>query len=404
MDIAVSVIIPIYNVEKYVERCLLSVMDQTLKNIEIICIDDCSSDASISIVEMFAKQDERIVIIRNDENMGQAFSRNVGLKKSNGEYIFFLDSDDFIEEDALEKLFVFARNKKLDMLEFGFLSEYEDEDLKKKIKYEKTITEKIDSVKGTEYFIRELSEGRLNAAICSFFYNREFLMLNKLMFKNNIIFEDNLFFYNAIMKADKVGRIVSYPYHYCRRNGSTTVGNDDYSYKLYSLCIISQEINNDIANEKNVALLKAKLSFKRRIDKEIAFNYRMIPYFEEKDKERLLSVIMPLSYIQAFKYGSFFPWKLTKQELDLIKKYDSVLLYGAGKVGKGLEELLHEYGLYNLEFVVTKNDNGNNLCEISDWKGNKDNILIIIAAKEQEELLKNAKKNGFKNIMTLLID
>lgn len=104
-QIKVSVIIPVYNVEKYLRECLDSVIDQTLKEIEIICVDDCSPDNSIDILNEYAAKDSRIKIFRNEQNKGLAASRNVGIKHAEGEYIGFIDSDDFISSNYFEELY-----------------------------------------------------------------------------------------------------------------------------------------------------------------------------------------------------------------------------------------------------------------------------------------------------------
>lgn len=98
----VSVVIPVYNVEKYVRECLDSVINQTYKNLEIICVDDYGSDNSVKIVEEYAQKDERIKIIHHDKNMGAGTARNTGVKNSDGEFIFFLDSDDYLNLDIIE--------------------------------------------------------------------------------------------------------------------------------------------------------------------------------------------------------------------------------------------------------------------------------------------------------------
>ncbi len=105
----VSVIIPVYNVEKYLSKCLDSVINQTLKDIEIICIDDGSTDNSLSILEEYAKKDKRIKIIKQ-KNLGAGAARNKGLEVAKGDYLSFLDSDDFFELDMLEKLYDNAIN------------------------------------------------------------------------------------------------------------------------------------------------------------------------------------------------------------------------------------------------------------------------------------------------------
>ena len=100
----ISVIIPVYNVEKYLRECLDSVINQTYKNLEIICVNDCSTDSSPEILEEYAKKDRRIIIKKNPKNIGLGLTRNEGIKIASGEYIHCLDSDDWLELYAYEIL------------------------------------------------------------------------------------------------------------------------------------------------------------------------------------------------------------------------------------------------------------------------------------------------------------
>lgn len=114
----VSVIIPIYNVGLYIRKCLDSIVNQTLKNIEIICINDGSTDNSIGIVEEYAKLDNRIKVIDFKENKGVSIARNTGINQANGEYISFIDPDDFIDyknKNTANVTLNFLRNKKLQL-------------------------------------------------------------------------------------------------------------------------------------------------------------------------------------------------------------------------------------------------------------------------------------------------
>ena len=111
--VKVSVIIPVYNTEKYLEKCLYSVCNQTLSDIEIICINDCSTDNSREILNKYAADDERIKIINFEENKGAAAARNAGIDAATGEYIGFVDSDDYPDLDFYEKLYNKAENRNL---------------------------------------------------------------------------------------------------------------------------------------------------------------------------------------------------------------------------------------------------------------------------------------------------
>lgn len=113
-DIKVSVIIPVYNAQKYLEKCLNSVVSQTLKDIEIICVDDGSSDSSPDILQSFAKKDSR-VIIKRQKNLFAGAARNNGMETARGKYFVFWDSDDFFEKNALEVLYNKCEKEKADM-------------------------------------------------------------------------------------------------------------------------------------------------------------------------------------------------------------------------------------------------------------------------------------------------
>lgn len=112
----VSVIVPVYNVERYLPRCLDSVCGQTLSDIEIICIDDCSTDGSRAILERYAAQDSRLRVLVNVENKGVALTRNVGMAVMQGEYVYFLDPDDWIDADYLERMVAVAEHTEAEIV------------------------------------------------------------------------------------------------------------------------------------------------------------------------------------------------------------------------------------------------------------------------------------------------
>lgn len=118
--VKVSVIIPVYNSEIYLKECLDSVVNQTLQNIEIICIDDGSTDASMDILHEYARKDERFKILEQ-KHLGGGAARNLGLKEAAGEYFSFLDSDDYFELDMLEKIYLRCSEKKADIGVFGVM-------------------------------------------------------------------------------------------------------------------------------------------------------------------------------------------------------------------------------------------------------------------------------------------
>ena len=121
----VSVIVPVYNGEKYLKKCLKSIMNQTLRDIEIICIDDGSTDDSAKILKKLSSKDNRIKII-STKNNGQGFARNLALKEVNGEFIAFVDADDWIDKYSLELLVSKAKKDNLDLLFFQMVNYIEN--------------------------------------------------------------------------------------------------------------------------------------------------------------------------------------------------------------------------------------------------------------------------------------
>ena len=119
-EIAISVIIPVYNSEKFLQECLDSVIKQTIRNIEIICVDDGSTDGSAKILEKYKQDDSRIKIFKQEHRGGGA-ARNLGLKVASGEYLSFLDSDDYFEYDMLEKIYLRCKNVGADVGVFGVM-------------------------------------------------------------------------------------------------------------------------------------------------------------------------------------------------------------------------------------------------------------------------------------------
>ena len=113
----ISIIIPIYNAEKYISTCLGSILSQTLYNIEIICVNDGSTDNSLEILEEYQKKDSRIVIL-NQENQGVSVARNYGISKTTTEYIMFMDADDTIKKITCEKLYNYINNTDIDIVQF----------------------------------------------------------------------------------------------------------------------------------------------------------------------------------------------------------------------------------------------------------------------------------------------
>ena len=208
--IKVSVIITIYNVEKYIDMCLKSITKQTLKDIEIICVNDGTTDNSMRIVNKYAKKDSRIKII-NQKNSGQGKARNNGIKKAKGKYTYFIDSDDSLKPNALELLYNKLENDNLDTLFFDAESIYENDKLKKeKNIYDEYYKRKFDYSSvytGQELFKEFDKNGEYRTSPCLQINKTSFLKDNNIVFLEGIIHEDEYFTLMVCLLAKRASHL-----------------------------------------------------------------------------------------------------------------------------------------------------------------------------------------------------
>ena len=212
-----SILVPIYNVEKYLAQCLESITAQTLQDIEIICINDGSTDGSLDIIKDFAKNDNRIVII-DKLNSGYGDSMNQGLEKATGEYIGIVESDDWIELDAFERLYQIARKNKADVVKANYYK----------------VRNNIDVEKVAEIPTREVmypAEDRkvflFAPAIWSAIYRRDFLMENGIKFlpTPGASYQDLSFSFKVWSLARTVVLVSEAFVHYRVDNANSSVNN-----------------------------------------------------------------------------------------------------------------------------------------------------------------------------------
>jgi len=200
----ISVIIPVYNVEKYLKECLDSVINQTFNDIEIICIDDGSTDTSYSILEEYAKKDNRFVILKQ-ENRGAGVARNKGIEVARGEYLYFLDSDDFIDCTLLEKAYIKIKENDSDICIF---KTYFYNDKTKKITINWNWENKFDKVQGKKTFNAKIipNEIFLIFTIPAFtkLYSKSFIMNNSIRFQEIKTCNDVFFNFYTLACANSI--------------------------------------------------------------------------------------------------------------------------------------------------------------------------------------------------------
>jgi glycosyltransferase involved in cell wall biosynthesis len=227
--VKISVIIPIYNSEKYIEKCINSIVNQTLKDIEIICVNDGSTDNTENILNDFAQKDSRIKIL-NQENQGQGAARNYGLSIATGEYVGYVDADDYIELNYFETLYNTAKKYNSEIAVASILKHKKFYDkynvFYKNEKVASSIAEKIklcgDVKKNFFYAWNKI-------------YKRELLIKNEINFPQGQIYEDVMFAIKALYYSKSLVSSVGTKYHYVEHKTSTIKRKDSSGKKQQDL-------------------------------------------------------------------------------------------------------------------------------------------------------------------------
>ena len=322
----VSIVVPVYNVEKYLDRCMVSLLNQTLKDIEIILVDDGSSDNCPLLCEKYAKKDERIKVVHK-ENAGLGLARNSGMKVATGEYIAFVDSDDCIALNTYEYCYLLAKREDLDVVRFQ-MDRFID-----KVSVSSIKTEQIPIICRDSQTLRQQSlafwgyivtnnlpyiKNASSGSACGGIYNIVFLNKHNLLFKSEreYLSEDVEFVYNVLQKASAVG-FTSFPfYHYFKNPQSltTTVKIDKVDRAIVFSKQMTQEMLRDGYSEYEAEIhsMYYSLSILRDVQKlvflsNLPFHVKKEWFHKQREKEYMKEIRerYPLSKMH-FKYNVSF--------------------------------------------------------------------------------------------------
>lgn len=298
----VSILVPCYNVEKYIRQCMDSVVNQTLKDIEIICINDGSKDNTLSILQEYAKADNRIVII-DKANSGYGDSMNQGLKKASGEYIGIVESDDFIDPDMFEKLYNVAIQNNVEVVKSNFYAYVTKTDINTKV----TVIPPEDE--NQVIYPRERqgifwSQPCIWAAI----YKKDFLQKYNIDFlpTPGASYQDTAFNFKVWAMADRVYLIPDAFLHYRQDNENSSINSPG---KVFCVCDEYHEVER-FAKEKGVyeelKYLIPRLTFSSYMwnFNRLAYplNYRFLKTFSEEFKEHFKQNVISKNFFKKKLY------------------------------------------------------------------------------------------------------
>lgn len=280
-----SIIIPVYNVEKYLRQCLDSVYKLNIEK-EIILVNDGSTDASLEIIMEYKNKYFDITEIINQENQGLSVARNNGLLRANGEYIYFLDSDDWIDDkEFLNSYNILINNNDLDMVISKNVI-YMEDTKREFCNYNlgKEITKKIYS--GKEYFILSIKNRIFNPVIAIYIYRKKFLIENNFLFPKNRTHEDEIFTLRVLKNANNIKCTNNKIYYYRQRENSImrTIDIKHPKSMFKNVKELIEEFENEENNEfKRVVFYKIKRYYKSALKYSFRNNY--VDLYDEILKE-----------------------------------------------------------------------------------------------------------------------
>jgi glycosyltransferase involved in cell wall biosynthesis len=411
--IKISIVIPVYNVEKYLRDCIESVINQTEKDIEIICIDDGSTDNSLKILDEIAAEEERVKIFCNDKNRGLSYTRNRGLGIAKGKYIYFLDSDDMIVSGAMEELYDFAVTQQADVILFETALKFETELLKEKFyNYQHQWNGSYTQINsGRNSFIEFMKNKDWVSSVPRQFWRREFLIESSLKFHEGILHEDQVFTFQALLEAERVG--VLKKEYFIRRFRENSIMTKKHTWDnvrglfiCYYYALFYTNTISNIDKELEEALQQYFLLLLNNIKKEYRFLEDKITLesglFENQAQYELFKVII-CNFTEEKK-------KWNPKLIEEARLYKNIYIYGAGKIGKEILEIFDRNEIGIKGYIVTKKDvnpqyiMGHSVYAVDELECDNGETLFVVAImpKYQNDIIIRLRQRGYTHYIKAL--
>lgn len=247
----ISVIVSVYNTEKYIEKCLDSLLNQTYSNIEIVVINDCSTDGSLKILKKYAKKYDNMILIENKENKGLSYSRNVGLEKATGEYIGYIDSDDYVDPTYYEQMMKAIKKEKSEIAIADMKIVYEDG----------SFPDYVSKGCNGEVNTLNIIKNGLAASACNKLFKRE--IIEKYKFSEGKLNEDLAVILPSIVAAKKISYVENNNYYYVQHTGS--IQNSRFSDRRFDIFYGVELTLKRIKGCKNYAKISQAIIYEQLI-------------------------------------------------------------------------------------------------------------------------------------------
>ncbi|MBP3602566.1 MAG: glycosyltransferase [Lachnospiraceae bacterium] len=424
-----SILVPVYNVEKYLKQCLESIINQTYTDIEVICINDGSNDSSPEILDSIAAADERIKVIHK-ANSGYGCSMNLALEKASGEYIGIVESDDYISSDMYERLM--SRITSDDGIDIVKSAHYavENEQAAKVSLFESQMCERVITSKECKKLFA------IPCNIWSAVYRKDFLQENHIRFLETpgASYQDTSFYFKAMMMAQKMILTDDAYYYYRIDNAGSSVNSNN---KIFFVCDEIHEIDRYMCQKeikdtyyvgvRNAFMFRAyywnynrlhvalKSAFYQEFRKEllrIQETDELKPEYWTDDYWNIITNILKdteqffwnsVRDVEIQELNSYTVQKEIYAEYleDYLGKQDRIIIYGAGTYGQRVYAYLCKLGLKDIIEGFVVSEGTETLRPIQLVTELKEQLLLIVAVAENKQLpmLRKAKKLGFSKIL-----
>ena len=405
--VKLSIIISIYNCEKYINECLQSVCEQNMKEIQIICIDDCSQDDSLQKTRKFAQKYNFVEIYENEKNIGLGATRNRGIQYALGKYVMFLDADDYIEKNILDKVILYAEEENADILLFDMLmfldagneSGFNGRQRIRKYAY--------IPQRGIEILCQLIANKEMSGTACGGIYKKEYLNSQRIAFNEDGQHEDIPFTFNALLNAHKVCYLHDTVYYYRQRRDSI-LHSPDYKKLLKGLisgyidmqCVWKSYKQENSWSQKDEGYIN---QYFRMIESMIEERYvQYLSCENTQTDEFIINQISQFHFLEKKEINMY----ISKEDLSALKGKVDISIYGAGYFAKKIFLLLDKNDIKIERFYVTRKENNpSNLFEIpvEVYHAEKKQGYIIIAVSEkyQKGILQQIESDERKRVFLL---
>ncbi len=386
-EVGISVIVPVYNVEKYLPDCLDSLLSQSFPDIEILAIDDCSPDRCGEILDQYASKDKRLKVFHLPENRHQGYGRNYGLDRAAGKYIYLIDSDDMLEPNALEVLYTVAEEDNLDGIMFDSKVIFENPGLEKKfLSYPAKLKGSYDGpiYSGSELYNRLIKNDDWTCYIQRQFWRREFLDRNRIRFPEGSEHEDEVFAFEAFLLAGRMRHISDELF--IRRFREDSVMTKPSSPKnMYGYLVCFYEMTHfvkehDIRSQYTDYNIGRIFFLFTELYQKFKQNSDLRQYFKRPEIWSLFEM-----YASASDSLTYFQTKYIEDCITVARAYKKVYLYGAGKVGSKVFQSLAGQKVNIDGFLVTSKEGNHKsllgipVIPIEDFSREEKDYIVIIS-------------------------